>query len=62
MFEYAISCGEGTLLDYGLIDESDLTEMLIRQDYVDIYIKSELSRIGVQVTFAAASPDRQTGK
>ena len=67
MFEYAISCGEGTLLEDGMCNGGELAgkigttpdrEYDIRID--PIY--ADYNREWCEVSFRPASPDCQTGK
>ena len=64
MFEYAISCGEGTLVEYGKISQDGLAKTMTlfngaalrseQRDYV-------AEQSGATLRFSAASPDCQTG-
>lgn len=62
MFEFCVSAGEGTLLDYGVCDESDLLWKVTRLDYADVYIREEIKDGNQTVMFRPASPDCLTGQ
>ena len=63
MFEYAISCGEGTLLDYGVADELDGIKA---PDGFDLFFSDygggSFFEPEATVILGPASPDCQTGK
>lgn len=54
MFEYAISAGEGTLIDYGVCSFESIMDMLV--------IAGTKIGTNVVLTIAFASPDCLTGK
>jgi len=63
MFEYAISCGEGTLLDYGMMNaDEDLHWKVFPFDSnIDMDVLFEPDQ-GKTVILGPASPDCLTGK
>ena len=66
MFEYAISCGEGTLLDYGIGDEYRIKSLCGLNAYIEyedciVFDFNDLPQ-GETFMFSPASPDCQTGK
>ena len=71
MFEYAISRGEGTLLDYGVARSTFLNEILPDFGY-DGYGRCSLQENGTvlvegedyptRVVFSPAGPDCETGE
>ena len=66
MFEYAISCGEGTLLDYGMCNGGELAGKIgITPDReYDIRIDPTDANNGAwcEISFRLASPECLTGK
>ena len=56
MFEYAISCGEGTLVDYGVVNTDEFVARFIDPRSAE-FVGSD--RI---MAWAIASPDCETGE
>ena len=62
MFEYAISCGEGTLLDYGVLEEIEFLWIVTRLDYTDVYVSDQIKNGNQTVICAPVSWRCETGE